>query len=1575
MNRLASARRELLDLSTRNRLLSTPRHQARAKIIEVIDEKADLVFDHLVTQEKVMTFLPRPTDAPDIASASDAESLEDLSVYSLDTFDDEEDDGPAARHVDNRLQTTLDDGRLRKRLLQLHYDARSALDEHGFNILYLAVGFLKWFEDDKPDKARYAPLLFVPVTLKRSSARTRFKVSYSGDEFATNLSLQEKLKTQFSIGLPDLPEVEDLVPSAYFKIVAEAVKLRPNWEVQSDDISLGMFSFSKLLMYRDLDPDKWPAGKSIAAHGLIRALLGDGFTEGLRFTEDAHIDEFFSPAKLPYVVDADSSQTLAIEEARAGQNLVIQGPPGTGKSQTISNLIAAAVADGRSVLFVSEKRAALEVVKRRLESVGLGDMCLELHSHKARKRAVLDDLAHTLSLGPPSQEADGIVAQLESRRDTLNRHAALMHRPILDSGITPYRALGILVQLGGIGVDPPDFRLDECAGWTPDEVGERERTLDAQTRLLKDMGTPDNHIWRGTGITSLLPTDVTRLVGELATIIADSDTLRESIGDLSELLNAPGTTLREASELIAAAELIGGVPDSDHTALADRVWIERTQEIRALIETGTRFRNAKDQLDNTLTERAWDFDFDPVRTTLGRHGDSVFRFFSSEYRGAVRELKSCAKSHLPTKSVARIALLDSLAGAKNARIELQDGRDLGASAFGSLWKHEDSSWTGLEALCAWVDEVQSVGLGFNLLNSQRALEEHVSCSELGRAIARQAEKLTPKIEQVFSNLKLDLDIAFEIQALDDIPLSGLAHRMGSWVAEPGRLQEWLAFRDRDQLLRKQGLAILADRATDGRSSPDELVDLFRYAHAESLIRTAWESEPALRDFDGRQHEAVVEEFQDLDATRMKLAASQVAAVHHQSIPRGGASGEIGTIRHEIEKKRRHLPLRKLLDSTGQAVQRIKPVFMMSPMSVAQYLKPGGLTFDLLVIDEASQVRPVEALGAVSRCKQMVVVGDKKQLPPTRFFQSLIDDEDVPEDELLVSDVESILALAGSAGVNSKMLRWHYRSRHESLIAVSNRSFYNDELFIVPSPEDGDHLGINFHLVADGVYDRGGTRANRREAEEVADAVIRHAQTTPHLSLGVGTFSVAQRDAILDELELWRRADSSLEVFFSEGGIEPFFVKNIETIQGDERDVILISVGYARDSSGYMAMNFGPLSSDGGERRLNVLISRAKMKMDIFTSITADDIDLARTTAFGPRVLKRFLRYAQSGYMDIPEVGVRGPDSEFEEEVARSLVNLGHQVVHQVGSSGFIIDLAVVDASKPGRYVLGIECDGATYHSSRSARDRDSLRQAVLEDRGWTIHRIWSTDWFKDPDGELRKAHDAIFKAQERASELSGPTENPRESDEPAGFPRPLEITRIEDGAKEEALFETTVYRETEYKVSSVYEPHEVPIDPMLRDAVTKIVEDEGPIHEGEIARRLATVWGKGRAGRRIREATTQALSAATHAGLVESSGHFFTISGRIVAVRDRSAVQSKTLLKAEMLPPSEIREALRQFILHHVGCSPKEAVVGATQFFGFQRVGPDLNRAFEGEVRLMLRDDILILRNSTLYLAEDQSVG
>ncbi len=485
--------------------------------------------------------------------------------------------------------------------------------------------------------------------------------------------------------------------------------------------------------------------------------------------------------------------------------------------------------------------------------------------------------------------------------------------------------------------------------------------------------------------------------------------------------------------------------------------------------------------------------------------------------------------------------------------------------------------------------------------------------------------------------------------------------------------------------------------------------------------------------------------------------------------RAAGAGKCAIVNQEIAKKRRHKPIRQLLKETGAAVQAIKPVFMMSPISVAQYLEPGGITFDLLLVDEASQISPVDALGAMARARQVVVVGDSKQLPPTRFFNKMLDDDESPDDEesaFNAANLESILGLCVSQGLPQRMLRWHYRSRHHSLIAVSNREFYGSHLFVVPSPTTMTATsGLHFRFVKDGVFDRGETRTNRVEAAEIARAVIDHARNFPRKTLGVGAFSVSQRDAIRDELELLLRQETGLDEFFASGRPEPFFVKNLENIQGDERDVIFISVGYARDASGYMAMNFGPLSVEGGERRLNVLISRARERCEVFSSITADDIDLQGAKSRGAAVFKTFLRFAATGILDDPQPTGRDSDSEFERQVAEALEDLGHEVHRQVGTSGFIIDLAVVDPGCPGRYLLGIECDGATYQSARSARDRDRLRESVLRDRGWRIHRVWSTDWFHWPDEQLRKLVKAIDEAR-----LDAEAEDP---DEPADEGVPL----------------------------------------------------------------------------------------------------------------------------------------------------------------------------------------------------------
>ena len=395
-------------------------------------------------------------------------------------------------------------------------------------------------------------------------------------------------------------------------------------------------------------------------------------------------------------------------------------------------------------------------------------------------------------------------------------------------------------------------------------------------------------------------------------------------------------------------------------------------------------------------------------------------------------------------------------------------------------------------------------------------------------------------------------------------------------------------------------------------------------------------------------------------------------------------------------------------------------------------------------------------------------------PPASSIRWSGPDDAEPEDEsTTASDIESVLGLFCSRGAHQRMLRWHYRSRHESLITVSNHLFYQDRLVVFPSPDrDRKKLGLVYRRLENAPYERSRTRTNPVEAKAVAAAVMAHARSQLPLpreqreTLGVAAFSVAQMDAVLNQVELMRRQDPSCEEFFSYPPHEPFFVKNLENVQGDERDVIFISIGYGRTEEGYLAMSFGPLNRTGGERRLNVLISRARRRCEVFTSLCADDIDLAKTSSAGVAALKTFLHYAQTGQMDVPAQTERPPDSEFEEQVLRQLTGLGHVVHTQVGSAGFFLDLAVVDPLHPGRYVLGIECDGARYHSARSARDRDRLRQSVLEGLGWRIHRIWSTDWFHNPDEELRKVVQAI----ETARAVGPPTATPAPVTEPATTP-------------------------------------------------------------------------------------------------------------------------------------------------------------------------------------------------------------
>jgi hypothetical protein len=683
------------------------------------------------------------------------------------------------------------------------------------------------------------------------------------------------------------------------------------------------------------------------------------------------------------------------------------------------------------------------------------------------------------------------------------------------------------------------------------------------------------------------------------------------------------------------------------------------------------------------------------------------------------------------------------------------------------------------------------------------------------------------------------------------------------------------------------------------------------------------------------------------------------AKHLAQVPQG-ALGEMKIVRGEIGKKRAHMALRRLFEQAPAALQRIKPVLLMSPISVAQYLTPGLLSFDLLVIDEASQVRPEDALGAIARARQIVVVGDQKQLPPSSFFDRLVAGEDEDEngegegeEDLLggaaaLGSLESILSLCEARGLSSRMLQWHYRSRDPSLIKVSNREFYDDGLILPPSPlQEDPAYGLTFTKV-DGVYDKGGKRDNRKEGEAIVKRVAEHACAHPHLSLGIVTFSSAQKNTITELLELARRTDSAIDALLREGQSEDLFVKNIENVQGDERDVILVSVGYGPAVAGgrLTSMTFGPVNGEGGERRLNVLFTRARIRCEVFASFDPGDIDASRVSREGPRVLRRFLEFAKSGKFDDAVITGEEADTPFEEDVAEVIRSFGFLADPQVGSAGFRIDIGVRHPDKPGTYLLAVECDGATYHSALWARERDRLRQDVLEHLGWRFHRIWSTDWFYNRRAEVDRLRVALVQVRDDKAgiRITGantaravPDRQDSSTSEPLVVPSVIERSM-------------PAYARARFSVSSNLEPHEVPMA-TLGPLAARIVELEGPICTDEVARRIAACFGREKAGRRILAATRQALTSQRRlAPDLRNDGDFWFTAAQEAAppVRDRSAEFGATI-KADSISMLEIRAALAIARGDNAGGTDADLVRSAARLLGFRRVGSDLQaRLTEG---------------------------
>lgn len=1580
--KLLSSRKDLLDIGLRNSMIS---FKTGAKSLLVVDELSEEVLKTIFRQGKSMTFASMPEKRikqlaiekaePDSAEDAQHESTLEL-LHELEGVNwaasagTDSESGANKRHTDTKLQTALTDERLFLHLLKMHSEAEIYIQEQGVNVLFLALGFLHWFETDSSDKLRKAPLLMVPVELKRSG--DSFHLVYTGDDLIQNLSIAARIKTDFALDLPryttdpamDADEVPPL--AGFFSAVSDCVVKQKRWKVSSDEIHLGFFSFGKFLMFNDLDSLVWPADKQPSNHPVLKRLLGDGFGGETAFVaEGTHLDTIIQPGEVRFVRDADSTQTLAILEAKAGRNLVIQGPPGTGKSQTITNIIAELLGCGKSVLFVAEKMAALEVVKRRLDECHLGDAVLELHSHKATKQSVLKELARTLDQGKPLAKdgADDLHA-LKEVRNELNAYCAAVNQPVGVSQVPFISALGCYLKLKREHVDLPVWSFAFMSQWTQaNQIRLREKVSELALHLAS-MGQPTKNSFWGSSRATFSPIEQTQLVDGLTQTIALLDNLSSAAEKAASRLGlGRPVTVAEVDIICRAAQRAAEAPRLHGLQLSTNDWQSRRDVVRELLEAGKHMTAAQTRYETHLIDQAWGQDLLTERKHLLNLGGKWWRLLSGDFRRSRARLQGLCTGPLPKDPEHSLALIDGILAFQKHKAIFDQHAALGEALFGAQWNKQRSDWEVLGRLSEWVFTLYD-DLGNGLLPAGLVdfLSGHSDASSLGEAVGPIRDDINSLQLRLGDLVKqLHLDKAGAAGSLMLLPFNVLRDQLQNWLSEAPKLYQLVRFNQLKQELTRLGLVEVIEKATHWDGPSVDLVHAFDLTWFSGLIEKGYADAPALLAFDHVKQAHLLERFRRLDQSSLGHAQAELAKTIWEKKPGINQPGEMAVLRNELNKKRRLMPIRQLIDQAGRAIQHIKPVFMMSPMSIANFLPPGKLEFDVVIFDEASQVKAVDAFGALLRGRQAIVVGDTRQMPPSDFFGREVE---LDEEDNVTSDIESVLAMFRARGAQERYLSWHYRSRHESLIAVSNVEFYDRKLIIFPSPGSSKlATGLKLRHLPETVYDRGRTRTNKGEAKAVALAVMHHAENSPGMSLGVVAFSMAQRDLIQVEVEILRRSNPQVDAFFNGAHpTEPFFIKNLENVQGDERDAIFISIGYGRNESGRIAKEFGPVNRSGGERRLNVLISRAKMAMEVFCNFKADDLELDANAAHGVRALKHFLSYADTRQLDIPIETGKAADSPFELEVMDALTKRGYLVEAQVGTAGYFIDLAVKDADFPGRYVLAIECDGASYHSARSARDRDRLRQGVLESLGWRFHRIWSTNWFRNPAQELDNASAAIEAARQACK-----------ADKPAAVTiRPVAgpDIRRDVAVDSDMAAAAMAYRKAmlpDFSANGVA-LHDMPTD-RLAVLLEAIVSIESPVHQTEVTKRLMESFGVSRAGRRIVESIDFALSHGHRQGLFHRSGDFvYGDKTCRAAVRNRSGFET-TERKIEWISPEELDTALLEVITMGFSISQEAAISSALDSLGFGRSTANIASVMNMRVDKLLANKRLSRQDEKLMVS------
>ena len=1009
---------------------------------------------------------------------------------------------------------------------------------------------------------------------------------------------------------------------------------------------------------------------------------------------------------------------------------------------------------------------------------------------------------------------------------------------------------------------------------------------------------------------------------------------------------------------VASNLTVGSRPSEELLLLGRRLnaglgeWRRRTLRLRDLLPYGKLPNTGKPLLRSDLQG-------------VAEWSSELFRRLSILNEACAPAL-SCRTSDYPTSLKELISDLREAEALRGFEESVEAGSDGLKAAFGRRYMGIKTDWPTILEDIDWCKRLLSI-----LREPPKPLIAYVS--DGGLPIPRDPE-IGRKLERLYGLLK-GLEEGFSQPLWEGewrlLTLEEIRGRVSELRSRLDELQSWIDFKRIEADLEGEGLGGFLRRLIELRPDGGRLLDIFHKSIYSGLIDLIFEEEPILRNFRGERHEQLIREFQELDRRFVALSASRVIERANEQKPQGvylqAPDSEIAILRREALKKSRHMPIRELFERIPTLLKRLKPCLLMSPISVSQFLSP-KLRFDLVIFDEASQICTEDAVGSIYRGNQLIVAGDNRQLPPTPFFQYSLDEEfDWDEGADYGFDVfESVLDECLSIGLPVNMLRWHYRSRHDSLINFSNERFYDNKLNLFPHPGRRDpSLGVKFVYVPDGVYDRGGARNNPREAEVVADLVFEHFKNSPDKTLGVITFNISQMNTIQDAIERRLRDHPEYQRFFVEDRLQGFFVKNLENVMGDERDVIIFSVGYGYDHEGRMTLNFGPLNKPGGERRLNVAITRAREKVIIVSSIKASDIDIGSTKAPGVHHLHSYLLYAERLAETHPqaEEGVGEPSTPIEMDILSELEGMGYEAVVGVGPSTFKVDIGVKDPEDPDRFILGILLDGENYRSAYTARDRDRLRQQILEGLGWRIHRIWSPDWVQRRETEVKRLKVALERALQRRGRA--PPHDPVKVPKTPPPRRSVQVKVVEASG----LPGVEVYRPARLKIrrmKGMRATHAGDITKRYRERVRELlpilVEGEGPIHIEHAYSRINSALGVKGAPGELKEAFLMEVRGCHRRGSITIRGDFLWARWPMeVKVRVPAEGLKNSFRPMRFIPQEELRAALTLLASHSIGVGREALIREAARLFGFKKLTRIIREEFDRILEDLIREGTLAI--------------